>query len=153
MGMPIGERLGVDIRGAEQELMAAKRAAVEPAGLTVPQYATLFVLAENAGISGAALARACNVTPQAMAVVLRNLNERGLVERAPHPWHGNVLETRLTEQGRAALHLADERATAIERAMAEDLTPDERAQLRTLLARCTSAIRRAAEEQAAEAQQ
>ncbi|MCC9307854.1 MarR family transcriptional regulator [Kitasatospora sp. RB6PN24] len=147
MGMPVSERLGIDIRRTEQELMAAKRAAVDPAGLTVPQYATLFVLAGNAGISGAALARACNVTPQAMAVVLKNLTDRGLVERAPHRWHGNVLETRLTEAGRAALELADARASAIEQAMADELTAAEREQLRALLGRCTAAIQRAAEEQ------
>ncbi|MFE9426520.1 MarR family winged helix-turn-helix transcriptional regulator [Kitasatospora sp. NPDC006697] len=147
MGMPLSERLGVDIHRAELELMAAKRAAVEPAGLTVPQYAALFTIAENAGISGAALARSCQVTPQAMAVVLRHLTERGLVERAPHRWHGNVLETRLTEAGRTALALADERAGEIERAMAEELDEAERAQLRALLGRCTAAIDRAAQAQ------
>ncbi|SEM56517.1 DNA-binding transcriptional regulator, MarR family [Streptacidiphilus jiangxiensis] len=146
--MPANERLGLDIRRAEQELMAAKRAAVEPAGLTVPQYATLHVLAENAGISGAALARACQVTPQAMAVVLKNLTDRGLVERAPHPWHGNVLETRLTPAGHTALTLADARACAIEHAIAEELTEAERTQLRELLARCNHAVRRAAQAQA-----
>ncbi|MGF1424916.1 MarR family winged helix-turn-helix transcriptional regulator [Kitasatospora sp. LaBMicrA B282] len=146
--MPRTERLGVDIRRTEQELMAAKRSAVDPAGLTVPQYAALLVLAESSGISGAALARVCNVTPQAMAVVLKNLTDRGLVERAPHPWHGNVLETRLTEQGRTALELADARASAIEQAIADELTADERDQLRSLLARCTTAIQQAAEAQA-----
>lgn len=143
MGMPAEERLGVDLHRADQELLAAKRAAVEPAGLTVPQYAALFVLAENAGISGAALARECQVTPQAMAVLLRHLTDRGLVERAPHQWHRNVLETRLTERGRAALELADERASAVERALQFEFTAAELTQLRALLARATDALRRA----------
>src|SRR3954447_7248619 len=86
MGMPAEERLGLDIKRAEQELIAAKQVAVRPAGLTVPQYATLYVLAANPGISAAALARACLVTPQAMTVVLKNLDAHGLVERTPHPW-------------------------------------------------------------------
>jgi DNA-binding MarR family transcriptional regulator len=143
MGMPADERLGLDIKRAEQALIAAKQAAVRPAGLTVPQYATLFALADNPGISGAALARACLVTPQAMTVVLKNLEERGLIERSPHPWHRNVLETRLTEAGRAALKAADERAVVIEREIADEFSAVEREQLRGLLARCAEAIARA----------
>ncbi|MET9244450.1 MarR family transcriptional regulator [Nonomuraea sp. NPDC003709] len=143
MGMPADERLGLDIKRAEQTLIAAKQAAVRPAGLTVPQYATLFALADNPGISGAALARACLVTPQAMTVVLKNLEERGLIERSPHPWHRNVLETRLSETGRAALKAADERAVVIERAIAGEFSAEEREQLRSLLARCAEAIARA----------
>ncbi|MFJ5229915.1 MarR family winged helix-turn-helix transcriptional regulator [Kitasatospora sp. NPDC088391] len=145
MGMPADERLGVDLHRADQELLAAKRVAVEPAGLTVPQYAALHVLAANAGISGAALARSCQVTPQAMAVLLRGLTDRGLVERAPHPWHRNVLETRLTDAGRAALELADARAVAVERALRAEFTAAEREQLRALLGRATDALRRAAD--------
>ncbi|RKE22644.1 MarR family winged helix-turn-helix transcriptional regulator [Streptomyces sp. TLI_171] len=145
MGMPASDRLGVDLHRADQELLAAKRAAVEPAGLTVPQYAALYVLAENAGISGAALARSCQVTPQAMAVLLKLLTERGLVERAPHRWHRNVLETRLTDRGRAALDLADGRATAVEQALRAEFTPAEAELLRALLSRATDALRRAAE--------
>ncbi|MFG1614903.1 MarR family winged helix-turn-helix transcriptional regulator [Nonomuraea wenchangensis] len=143
-GLPPDERLGMDIKRAEQALIAAKQLAVRPAGLTVPQYAALFALADNPGISGAALARTCLVTPQAMTVVLKNLEERGLVERSPHPWHRNVLETRLTEAGHAALATADARAVRIERALADEFTPEERAQLRKLLERCGAAIGRAA---------
>ncbi|MEU4574897.1 MULTISPECIES: MarR family transcriptional regulator [Nonomuraea] len=144
--MPAQERLGLDIKRAEQELIAAKQVAVRAAGLTVPQYAALFALAGNPGISGAALARACLVTPQAMTVVLKNLEERGLVERTPHPWHRNVLETRLTEPGRVALETADARAVVIERAIADEFDDEERDTLRALLARCGEAIRRASSE-------
>ncbi|WP_206067737.1 MarR family winged helix-turn-helix transcriptional regulator [Nonomuraea composti] len=144
MGMPADERLGLDIKRAEQALIAAKQAAVRPAGLTVPQYATLLALAGNPGISGAALARVCLVTPQAMTVVLKNLEERGLIERSPHPWHRSVLETRLTETGRATLEAADERAVVIERAIAAEFSAEERKTLRGLLARCNDAIARAA---------
>ncbi len=137
------ERLGLDIKRAEQELMAAKHTALKPTGLTVPQYAALYTLAGNPGISSAALARTCLVSPQAMNVLLKNLQERGLVERTPHPWHGNVLETTLTEEGRAVLAAADARAVRIEQAIADELTPDERDTLRTLLDRCVKAVRHA----------
>lgn len=56
--------------------------ALKPAGVTVPQYAALFVLSESPGISAAALARQCGVTPPTMNTVLANLQDRGFIERA-----------------------------------------------------------------------
>ncbi|WP_406282358.1 MarR family winged helix-turn-helix transcriptional regulator [Streptomyces sp. NBC_00209] len=141
MGMTAGERLGLDIKRAEQALMAAKSAALKDAGLTVAQYAALLALSDNPGISGAALARACLVTPQAMAGVLKHLEERGLIARSAHPYHQKMLETRLTEAGTETLRHADERAVRIERRIADALTPGERDALRDLLARCVTAIR------------
>ncbi|MEV1062390.1 MarR family transcriptional regulator [Streptomyces sp. NPDC050263] len=143
MGMPADERLGLDIKRAEQVLMAAKGAALKSLDLTVAQYAALFGLAHNPGISGAALARACLVTPQAMTAVLKNLEERGLVTRTAHPWHQKVLETRLTGVGAEALDLADQQAVRIERRIVEELTPEERDTLKGLLARCINAIHNA----------
>lgn len=141
MGMTVGERLGLDIKRAEQALMAAKSAALKDADLTVAQYAALLALSDSPGISGAALARACLVTPQAMAGVLKHLEERGLIARSAHPYHQKMLETRLTDAGAAALRSADERAVRIERRIADALTPQERDTLRDLLARCVTAIR------------
>ncbi|MFI7419335.1 MarR family winged helix-turn-helix transcriptional regulator [Nonomuraea sp. NPDC049684] len=140
MDMPPEERLGLDVKRAEQRLMAAKHAAVRTAGLTVPQYAALLALDANPGISAAALARACLVTPQAMNVVLKNLLEHGLIERSPHQWHRTMLETHLTDAGREALRVADEAAVIIERRISTAFTPEERATLRALLARFTEAI-------------
>jgi DNA-binding MarR family transcriptional regulator len=129
------DRVGHHVKRVEQELMAIKNAAVKPSGLTVPQYAALFYLADNPGMSAAALARACLVTPQSMATVLTNLEAKGLVERSQHPWHKNVLETRLTEAGAKALEIADRAATTIERRMSAAFSDDERAQLIALLHR------------------
>ncbi|MFI7105113.1 MarR family winged helix-turn-helix transcriptional regulator [Nonomuraea sp. NPDC050227] len=140
MDMPPEERLGLDVKRAEQRLMAAKHAAVKTAGLTVPQYAALLALHANPGISAAALARECLVTPQAMNVVLKNLLEHGLIERSPHQWHRTMLETHLTDAGREALRVADEAAVIIERRISAAFTAEERATLRTLLTRFTDAI-------------
>ncbi|WP_433622973.1 MarR family winged helix-turn-helix transcriptional regulator [Nocardia sp. CA-120079] len=138
MKLPAEQRLGLDLKRAEQELMAVKHEAVKP--LTVPQYAALYALSENPGVSAAALARECMVTPQAMTVVLKNLQERGFVERTPHPWHRGVLETRLTPAGRKAFAKADAKAAAIERRVAAAFSAQEREQLRELLARFTDAL-------------
>lgn len=141
MRMPMSERLGGDIKRVEQDLMAAKAAAVKPSGLTVPQYAALLALMENPGIPAASLARLCLVTPQTMTTILQNLVGMGLVERTPHPWHGNVLETRVTEAGLATFDRADEQATEVEKRLAAEFSDEERRTLRALLARCSNALK------------
>ncbi|MFE9579023.1 MarR family winged helix-turn-helix transcriptional regulator [Nocardia sp. NPDC006044] len=130
------ERVGSYVKRAEQALQTAKHAALKPAGVTVPQYAALLFLDENPGISAAALARLCGVTPPTMNALLTNLQERGLIERTPHAWHKNILETRLTEAGAAVMRDADARAVRVEQAVAEGFTDAERATLEQLLTRC-----------------
>ncbi|MFJ8671930.1 MarR family winged helix-turn-helix transcriptional regulator [Streptomyces sp. NPDC093589] len=138
--MPAAERLGSHIKRAEKALNATKHAVLKPAGLTVPQYAALLVLAERPGISAAGLARACAVTPPTMNTVLKNLQERGLIERTPHQWHRNVLETSLTEEGKAVMADADARAVRVERALAAEFTAEERESLTDLLGRCVDLL-------------
>src|SRR5689334_6708575 len=140
--MPASERLGSHIKRAEQALNATKAAVLKPAGLTVAQYAALLNLSGNPGISAAALARLCGVTPPTMNTVLKNLQDRELIERTPHEWHKNVLETRLTEAGRTVMADADARAVRVERALAAEFTGEERAALTGLLARCVSVLER-----------
>jgi len=138
--MPAPERLGSHLKRAEQALSATKNAVLKPAGLTVAQYGALLHLSENPGISAAALARLCGVTPPTMNTVLKNLQDRGLIERTPHEWHKNVLETRLTDEGQAVMTNADARAIRVERALAAEFTAEEREALVSLLARCVDLL-------------
>ncbi|MEV6111992.1 MarR family transcriptional regulator [Streptomyces sp. NPDC052109] len=138
--MPASERLGSHLKQAEQALNATKTAVLKPAGLTVAQYAALLHLAEHPGISAAALARLCGVTPPTMNTVLKNLQDRDLITRSPHEWHRNVLETRLTDEGRAVLAGADTAAVRVERALAAEFTEAERDALTGLLARCVRVL-------------
>ncbi|MFJ6016643.1 MarR family winged helix-turn-helix transcriptional regulator [Streptomyces sp. NPDC092952] len=142
MDMPPDARLGLDIKRAEQALTTAKGNAVRGADLTVAQYATLLALSRYPGMSAAALARVCLVTPQAMTAMLKTLQTRGLIGRTAHPWHQRILETRLTESGQRALAAADKEAVRIERRIADEFTAEERDTLRALLARCVQAIER-----------
>ncbi|GLW02963.1 MarR family winged helix-turn-helix transcriptional regulator [Streptomyces lavendulae] len=138
--MPPEERIGSHIKRAEQALLAAKNTACKPAAVTVPQYAALLWLAEKPGISAAALSRLCGVTPPTMNTVLKNLQERGLIDRTPHEWHRNVLETRLTEEGRAVMERADAGAVRVELALAAALSAEDRERLVELLGRCAEVL-------------
>src|SRR5215211_5941390 len=99
-------------------------AALRAHGLTGAQYAVLSVLARDAGLSGADLARACNTTPQAMNGVLATLERDGLVERRPHPTHGRILQATLTPEGRRRLKAATPSVRRLEAAIEEGLTPE-----------------------------
>jgi DNA-binding MarR family transcriptional regulator len=87
-------------------VVRAKSAALKPSGLTLAQYVALVELDAQPGITGAALARASLVTPQAMMVVLKALEEHALIVRSPHPRHPTVLELGITDPGREALAAA-----------------------------------------------
>ena len=138
------ESLGKLLKRSEQTLLRAKSAAVKAVGLTLPQYVALAELSERPGITGAELARACLVTPQAIMVVLKAMEEQGLIERSPHPRHQTVLEIHLTDVGREALGSARERAEPIERRVAQALSPEELTNLRELLERCIQAVQETA---------
>jgi DNA-binding MarR family transcriptional regulator len=140
MTLPIDERIGHQIKRAEQELIAIKNAVLRPVGLNVPQYTVLLVLAEEPGLSGAALARRCLVTPQTMSTVLNTLEIKGMVSRQNHPVHTHIQEARLTRKGRTALTKADEAAVEVERELAKEFTAEERVLLRQLLGRCTNQL-------------
>jgi DNA-binding MarR family transcriptional regulator len=134
------EGVGRTLKRAEQALLRAKSAALKPVGLSLAQYLALHELDQQPGITGASLARACLVTPQAMMIVLKSAEEQGLVARTPHPRHPNVLELRLTDPGREALHSARQRVEPIEGRIRAALSPREEQTLRALLDRFTRAI-------------
>ena len=54
---------------------------LDPLDVAFPQYLCMRVLAKFPGHSNADLARALDVSPQAMNMVVRGLQDRGLVTR------------------------------------------------------------------------
>lgn len=140
MVLDVGERLGFDIKATEVALMSRKAAALREVGLTVAQYAALLTLRDNPGISGAGIARACLVTPQAAAAVLKILEVKGLVQRESDDWNRTTRPGRLTAEGTRAVRNADERASAIEQQVHDALSATERATLRRLLETCRDAL-------------
>ena len=133
------QRIGIVLKRAEQTLLRAKSAALKPIGLTLAQYVALAELERQSGITAATLARACLVTPQAMMVVLKAMDEQGLIARSPHPRHPNVLELHITDAGREALDIGQQQVAPLERRVIETFSPKERDTLATLLNRLIAA--------------
>jgi DNA-binding MarR family transcriptional regulator len=135
-----GESVGRLLKQAEQALMRSKNAALKPVGLTLAQYVALGELDRQPGIAAASLARACLVSPQAMMVVLKSMEQQGLIERIAHSRHANVLELHLTDVGREALHAARTAVEPVERRVYDAFSAKELTALSGLLVRLIGAI-------------
>lgn len=108
--------------------------ALEPLGLSFPQYLCMRLLSHSPGRSNAELARDVNVSPQAMNMVLRGLQERGLVERPATVAAGRSLPAELTRDGTALLHRIDAGVREAERRVLAPLTERDQHEFRRLLA-------------------
>jgi DNA-binding MarR family transcriptional regulator len=118
-------RTGYLMRQAWHESRGAMDVVLREHSLSAAQYAVLTVLARDPGVSGAELARGCNISPQAMNGILVTLERAGLVERHPHPTHGRILQVNLTEEGVRRLEAARPAVNRLED-MVEEGYDDER---------------------------
>jgi DNA-binding MarR family transcriptional regulator len=133
-------RLGMLVKRAEQAMIRAKSVALKFVGLTPAQYVALVELDQQPGITAATLARACLVTPQAMMILLKAMEQQGLISRSSHPRHANVLELHMTDVGREALQAARERVDPIEQRVLDVFSARDLAVFRGLLSRFIDAF-------------
>jgi len=133
-------RLGMLVKRAEQAMVRAKSAALKSIGLTPAQYVALVELDQQPGITAATLARACLVTPQAMMILLKTMEQQGLITRSPHPRHPNVLELNMTDVGREALEQARGRVEPIEQRVFGVFSAKDLVAFRGLLSRFIDAF-------------
>ena len=134
------ESVGYVLKQASAALRTALDAALRPLDLTVAQYACLELLGRQPGLSNAELARGAFVTRQSMNLVLRGLQDRGLVTRPTTPAQGRALPTELTPRGGELLRAASAAVGAVEHQMLSPLPPARRRRLRDDLAACAAAL-------------
>ncbi|HZB92153.1 MAG TPA: MarR family transcriptional regulator [Stellaceae bacterium] len=128
------------VKRAEQAMLRAKSAALKLVGLTPAQYVALVELEQQPGVTAATLARACLVTPQAMMILLKTMEQQGLISRSSHPRHLNVLELHMTDVGREALQAARARVDPIEQRVLGAFSAKELATFRGFLSRFIEAF-------------
>jgi DNA-binding MarR family transcriptional regulator len=75
------------------------RAAAGSHELSLSESAVIGRLAKDGPATTADLARAEGVKPQSMGTTLAALEERGMIERTPHPSDGRQMNIRLTAKG------------------------------------------------------
>lgn len=114
-------------------LRPAMAAELGPLGLTLPEFVCLRILSVFPGRSSAELARNINVSPQAMNLLLRGLQDAGAVSRPATVPSGRALPARLTSKGRALLKRAEAAVRVADERLLANLTPTERRQFKRLL--------------------
>jgi DNA-binding MarR family transcriptional regulator len=107
---------------------------LDPLGVAFPQYLCMRILSQQPGRSNADLARDFNVSPQAMNMVLRGLEDRGLVARPASVSSGRSLPARLTREGQELLKRTDPGVRAAERKLMTNLTKGQRHEFKRILA-------------------
>ncbi|MBB6470967.1 MarR family winged helix-turn-helix transcriptional regulator [Sphaerisporangium rubeum] len=138
---PPAPRLSYLVYRLERRIRAHLDEALSELGMTTTAYMALSELRTRDGVSSAELARIAFVTPQAMNLVVRDLEQRGLIRRDPHPDGGRVLCVRLTREGVAALRRCDRLLDDIEEAMLAEIGPLTRETLVQNLTLCARALR------------
>lgn len=137
---PVASRIGYQMKRAQHALRLATDAALQPLGLTTPQYAALSGIDEAAGISGAALARYAFVTAQTMNEIVALLVQAGHVERRSHPTNRRTIQLFLSETGKNLLAQAHGNILVVEQRMVADLDEEAQRQLLASLLTCTIAL-------------
>jgi DNA-binding MarR family transcriptional regulator len=107
---------------------------LEPLGLPFPQFICMRILSLHPGSSNAELARDVMVSPQAMNMVVRSLQDRGLVTRPATVAAGRSLPAELTQEGKALLKRTEVGIRAVEDRVLAPLDERDQRELRRILA-------------------
>jgi len=128
---PLGYLLSRVMFALKSDVSAA---VLDPLEVAFPEYLCMRVLSKYPGQSNADLARALSVSPQAMNMVLRGLEERGLVTRPASVESGRSLPAQLTREGADLLKRTDAGVRAAENRLMVNMTDEERDQFKRTLA-------------------
>ena len=133
------QRSSYRVKRLFQTLRARVDEALDPLGLSMPQYGAMTVLEAEGLLSNAALARLNFVTPQTMMRIVGGLETGGLIDR-DLSGAGRSIRYMLSEEGRRRLEEAHSLVTKIEQEMIGGLASDELAVFHQCLDRCAEAL-------------
>ena len=127
------DTLAAGVAAALERMIGLFRSLSPASGLSLTAAATLATLERSGPCRLTWLAVREGVTQPAMTQLIARLQDAGLVERAPDPADGRVVQVRITADGEAML--AGRRAVRAERlaGLLDRLSPDEREALAAAL--------------------
>lgn len=130
--------VGHELSRARLKLADRVKEALSVFGVTPAQFSTLTTIEQAPGLRQTDLARALDIEPPRMVVLLNRLEEQGLVARVRSQTDKRAYGVHLTRK--AEQQLPELKATVLhcDRSSTAMLTAEERAQLITLLKKITS---------------
>ena len=120
-----------------RELLLGYRSLLQEAlrdeGLTLPQIRLLNAIKEHRGVSGATIARTCQVTPQTLQAMLTRAEREGWITRDFSEVNHRILTASLTRKGEAALERGLAAAAEIEEKIWAGVSADALERINTML--------------------
>lgn len=135
-------RIGYLLRRAQHALRVQIDRALSKYNITHPQFAVLSLLEYETVTHSADIARLCMFSPQAVNVIIKNLEKRNLVHRVPHKTHGRILTISLTALGKERLERCKKKVYFLEEKMRAPLSPQQEKTVREWLVHCATKLGR-----------
>lgn len=110
--------------------------ALRELNMTHPQFAVLKAIGLCLASHAADIARICMISPQAVNLIILNLEKAKLITRTPHKEHGRVLEVSITTLGKKRIEQCRRLVTVVEADMLKNLKPTEEKLIRKWLVHC-----------------
>lgn len=125
--------LGYNARRAALAVIAVFLRKMAPLELRPVDFSVLTLIAHNPGVTSRQICAELDILPPNLVGMIKSLDQRGLIERKPHPTDRRAQGLHLSPAGKKLQRRAQTLATQLERAVASQLTDDELKQLIDLL--------------------
>ena len=127
--------LGYNARRAALAVIAVFLQRMAPHGLRPVDFSVLTLIAHNPGITSRQLCATLDILPPNLVGMIKTLDQRGLIERKPHPTDRRAQGLHLSPAGIKLQKAAQATATQLETDVASRLSKEELQTLKTLLRR------------------
>lgn len=127
--------LGYNARRAALAVIGVFLERMAPFGLRPVDFSVLTLIAHNPGITSRQICAALDILPPNLVGMVRSLDQRGLIERRPHPSDRRAQGLHLSPAGKKLQKNAQSTATQLEADVASRLSAKELDTLKSLLHR------------------
>lgn len=127
------ELLGYNARRAALAVISVFLQRMAPYGLRPVDFSVLTLIAHNPGVTSRQLCTALDILPPNLVGLVKSLDQRGLIERHPHPSDRRAQGLHLSSAGKKLQKSAQATATTLESDVANRLSADELDTLKSLL--------------------
>lgn len=124
------------LRNLAHKLRKNMDQALQPLDLNGAQYSMLAALLDSPKLSGAEIARKCNVTPQSAHQLLSNFEANHWIKREQHPTNEKVLLLEITKEGEKLLNKARPERLKVLQTMLKGFSTSELNGFKEFLERC-----------------
>jgi DNA-binding MarR family transcriptional regulator len=125
--------LGYNARRAALAVIDVFLREMAPHELRPVDFSVLSLVAHNPGCTSRQLCAALGILPPNLVGIVNMLQQRGVIERRPHPHDGRAMGLHLTASGQRLIREAERTATQLEAEVAGRLSPAEQRTLLRLL--------------------